>query len=156
VPVSRVSNGRPALESNPLGVIRRQVTTRRNPMEKMKNSLNWFEIPVSDFERAKAFYSKIYDYDMPAVEMGPNKLGFFLVEQGGIGGAIAHGPGYEPSEKGALVYLNGGADLQVVLERVQGAGGKVLMQKTQITPDLGHYALFEDTEGNRVAIHSMA
>jgi predicted enzyme related to lactoylglutathione lyase len=124
-------------------------------MESLKNSLNWFEIPVADFERAQKFYSTIYDYQMPTMVMGETTFGFFLVEQGGIGGAIAYGPGCNVSEDGTLVYLNGGADLQVVLDRVEGAGGKILTQKTMIPGDLGCYAIFKDTEGNKVALHSM-
>jgi len=125
-------------------------------MENLKNSLNWFEIPVADFERAQKFYSTIYDYEMPSMAMGETTLGFFLVERGGIGGAIAFGPGYEVSEAGALIYLNGGENLQVVLDRVEGAGGQVLTPKTLITNELGFYATFKDTEGNKVALHSMS
>src|SRR5210317_1065184 len=116
-------------------------------MESLKNSLNWFEIPVEDFERAQKFYSTIYDYEMPSMAMGETTLGFFLVEQGGIGGAIAFGPGYEVAEAGALIYLNGGENLQVVLDRVEGAGGNVLTPKTLITNELGSYAIFRDTKG---------
>jgi predicted enzyme related to lactoylglutathione lyase len=125
-------------------------------MESLKNSLNWFEIPVENFERAKKFYSTIYDYEMPSVVMGKTTLGFFLVEQGGIGGAIAFGPGYKVSENGTLVYLNGGENLHLVLDRVEGAGGKVVVQKTLITPELGFFATFKDSEGNKVALHSMS
>lgn len=125
-------------------------------MENLKNSLNWFEIPVTDFERAQKFYSTIYDYEMPSMAMGETTLGFFLVERGGIGGAIAFGPGYEVSDAGALIYLNGGQNLQVVLDRVEGAGGKVLTPKALITNELGFYATFKDSEGNKVALHSMS
>ena len=125
-------------------------------MESLINALNWFEIPVKDFERARKFYSTIYDYEMPTMAMGETTLGFFLVEQGGIGGAIAFGPGYEVSEAGALIYLNGGKNLQVVLDKVEGAGGNIVAQKTLITNELGFYATFKDTEGNKVALHSMA
>jgi len=125
-------------------------------MEMLKNSLNWFEIPVADFERAQKFYSTIYDYEMPSIQMGEITLGFFLVEQGGIGGAIAYGPGCNVSEDGTLVYLNGGENLQVVLDHVEGAGGKVLTPKTIIPNDLGYYAIFKDSEGNKVALHSMS
>ena len=125
-------------------------------MEMLKNSINWFEIPVTDFGRAKAFYGKIYDFDMPVSEMGHIMMGFFLQEQGvGVGGSICKGEGYEPSDKGTLVYLNGGEDLNVVLERVEDAGGKVVLSKTQITPEIGFFAMFVDTEGNRLALHSM-
>ena len=124
-------------------------------MESLKNSLNWFEIPVADFERAQKFYSAIYDYEMPSIVMKETTLGFFLVEQGGIGGAIAYGPGYKVSEEGALIYLNGGENLQEVLDRVEAAGGKILTPKTIIPNDLGYFATFKDSEGNKVALHSM-
>ena len=125
-------------------------------MEMTTNALNWFEIPVTDFARAKAFYSKIFDFEMPEMPMGPQTMGFFLHEQGkGIGGAIVKGEGYEPSMSGTLVYLACGNDLSVVLSRIDAAGGKTLLGKTQITPEIGYFALFADTEGNKVALHSM-
>lgn len=63
-------------------------------MEITRNALNWFEVPVIDFDRAKKFYSAIFDFEMPEIQMGPNRLGFFLHEQGqGVGGAIVQGPG---------------------------------------------------------------
>ena len=121
------------------------------------NSLAWFEIPVTDFERAKTFYSRIFDYEMPSVQMGPNLMGFLQYYQdSGVGGAIVHGEGYVPSQLGTLVYLSGGVDLIVVLDRVDDAGGTVLLGKTQISPQLGYYALFLDSEGNRLALHSLA
>ena len=124
-------------------------------MEKIENSLNWFEIPVKNFERARKFYSSIYSFEMPEMEMGPVKMGFFLVETGKIGGAICFGEGYEPSENGALVYLNGGSDLNNVLKKVEQAGGRIMLPKTFIREDLGYYAIMKDSEGNRVALHSM-
>ena len=124
-------------------------------MEMLKNSINWFEIPVSDFERAKLFYSMIYNYEMPDQMMGPIRMGFFLVDKGGIGGAIVYGEGHIPSQEGALVYLNGGKDLNVVLDRVESAGGKIVVPKTKIDDESGHYALFLDCEGNKVGLHSM-
>jgi predicted enzyme related to lactoylglutathione lyase len=124
-------------------------------MEVLKNSINWFEIPVLDFDRAKLFYSMIYNYEMPDQIMGPIRMGFFLVEKGGIGGAIVYGEGYVPSKEGTLVYLNGGKDLSVVLNRVENAGGKIISPKMKINDELGYIALFLDSEGNRVALHSM-
>jgi len=124
-------------------------------MKNINHSLNWFEIPVSDFERARKFYSTIYDFDMPSVRMGENQLGFFPVQPKHIGGAIVKGEGYIPSQHGALIYLNGGENLEDVLQKVNKAGGKVTKAKTQITADLGYFATFIDTEGNKVAVHSM-
>lgn len=122
-----------------------------------KNAISWFEIPVSDFSRAQKFYSAIFDYEMPVMEMGPVKMGFLLHDQngGGIGGAICAGEGYVPSATGPKVYLFGGKDLNTVLQRVEKAGGKVVVPKMLISTELGHFAGFSDTEGNMVYLHSM-
>jgi predicted enzyme related to lactoylglutathione lyase len=125
----------------------------------LSNAINWFEIPVSDFERGKKFYESIFQYEMPESQMGPARMGFFLYDfQGGkVGGAIVHRPDfYTPADNGTLVYLNCQPDLQVVLDRVEGAGGAVLVTKTKISEDqnLGFWALIKDSE-NRVALHSM-
>ncbi len=124
-------------------------------MEMVTNAFTWVEIPVVDFDRAKSFFSRIFDYEMPHHQMGPNLMGFLPFEMGkGTGGAIVRGEGYVPSAEGALIYLNGGSDLTTVLDRVQPAGGRVLLGKTLITPELGFFAIFFDSEGNRLALHS--
>ena len=124
------------------------------------NALNWFEIPVSDFDRAKKFYETIFNYQMPESQMGPARMGFLLYDfqNGKVGGAIVYYPAfYNPQANGTLVYLNCQPDLQEVLDRVEKAGGKILTKKTEISPEqkLGFWALMTDTEGNRVALHSM-
>ena len=125
-------------------------------MEMLDNSITWFEIPVTDFDRAKKFYSAIYDYQMPETMVGSVRMGFFLYEQKEhrVGGAICFGTGYTPSQQGTIPYLNGGADLDIVLKRVEPAGGKVLLPKTSIGESLGYVARLIDTEGNLVALHS--
>lgn len=124
------------------------------------NALNWFEIPVEDFDRAKKFYETIFNYQMPESTLGPAHMGFFLYDfQGGkAGGAIVHNPDFfTPSQNGSLIYLNCQPDLQIILDKVEPAGGNISMQKTLISPEqnLGYWALIIDSEGNRVALHSM-
>ena len=88
----------------------------------MKNALNWFEIPAKDFERAKAFYEAVLDTKMETMtmeEMGMTMAFFPADWENGVGGGIASGPGQEPSDKGTLVYLNGGDDLTTPLSRVE-------------------------------------
>ena len=121
----------------------------------MKNAINWFEIPATDFDRAVRFYSEIYDNDMPTRDMGHINMGFFSHEQGQVGGAVVSGEGYAPAIDGSKVYLNGGSDLRTVLDRVADAGGTVVMGKTEISPEIGFFAIFDDTEGNRIYLHSM-
>ena len=121
----------------------------------MKNAINWFEIPVKNFNRAKTFYEAILGANLQPMEAMGMKSAFFPADlQNGIGGCIIEGQGYEPSNKGSLVYLNGGDDLSVSLSKVEAAGGKILMPKTAIGPN-GFMAHFTDTEGNKVALHSI-
>jgi predicted enzyme related to lactoylglutathione lyase len=122
----------------------------------MKNAINWFEIPVKNFDKARKFYETILGTDMQLIEAMGMKSAFFpaAMESGGIGGCIIQGQGYEPSPKGSLVYLNAGDDLSVPLSKVEAAGGKILLPKTAIGPN-GFMAHFIDTEGNKVGFHSM-
>ena len=122
----------------------------------MANAINWFEIPASNFDRACEFYGKILDGEINKMDMPDgSKMGMLpRYETGSVGGAVVTGSGYEPSQKGTVPYLNGGDDLSVTLSKVEKAGGKVLMPKTSIGEN-GFMAHFLDTEGNRVALHSM-
>ena len=120
----------------------------------MKNAINWFEIPVKDFTKAKAFYETILGAKLQVMEAMGMKSAFFPADlQNGIGGCLMEGQGYEPSTKGSLVYLNGGDDLSVPLSKIEAAGGKILLPKTAIGPN-GFMAHFTDTEGNKVGFHS--
>jgi predicted enzyme related to lactoylglutathione lyase len=125
-------------------------------MEMLENTVNWIEIPVRDFDRAKKFYSAIYDYEMPETTVRDIRMGFLPYEQKEhrVGGAICSGQGYVPSQQGTLPYLNGGSDLTTVLNRIEKAGGKILQPKTFLGEGIGYSALFTDTEGNRIALHS--
>jgi uncharacterized protein len=122
------------------------------------HAINWFEIPVTDFDRAKKFYQNIFDFEMPENTMGDARMGFLLYDfqNGGRGGAIVYHPSfYTPAENGTLVYLNCEPDLSIVLSRVEAAGGSVTKPKTLVAENLGYWALIKDSEGNRVALHSM-
>lgn len=125
-------------------------------MEKMTNSINWFEIPVLNFDRAKEFYSRIYNYEMTETTMNALRMGFLPMDRDsqGVGGAIVQGNGFIPSSLGVKIYLNGGNDLQQVLDRVIAAGGEVITHKTKINDEIGYYAVFEDPEGNHISLHS--
>ena len=119
------------------------------------NAINWFEIPVTDFARAKAFYEALLGRPIETMNMGPSTMGFLSTSQDGVGGAIVHGDGTAPSKSGTLVYLNGGDDLSPMLARVASAGGSVAVPKTDIGSGFGFFAHLIDTEGNRVGLHSM-
>ncbi|MEP6950237.1 MAG: VOC family protein [Ginsengibacter sp.] len=113
-------------------------------------------MPVKNFEKAKTFYETLLGASMQPMEAMGMKSAFFPadLQNGNIGGCIIEGQGYEPANKGSLVYLNGGDDLNEILSKVEQAGGKIILPKTGIGSK-GFMAHFEDTEGNKVGLHSM-
>lgn len=117
-----------------------------------KNWTTWFEIPVSDFDRAKSFYEKIFETELEVNDLVTFKMGIF--PHADVGGAIVFGEWYVPSSDGTLIYLNAEPDLTTVQDRIEAAGGKIIQQKKMISPEHGHMALFTDTEGNRLALYS--
>ena len=125
-------------------------------MEKMINSIDWFEIPVLNFDRAKEFYSRIYNYEMTETTRNSLRIGFLPMDRDakGVGGTIVQGNDFIPTSLGVKVYLNAGKDLMDVLNRVIAAGGEIIVHKTLINDEFGYFATFEDTEGNHISLHS--
>jgi predicted enzyme related to lactoylglutathione lyase len=125
-------------------------------MNATENSLNWFEISVSDMARAKKFYEEIFSIEMHETEMMGMKMAFFPYENmnGKVSGGLVEGPYHKPSADGAKIYLNGNPDLDIALSKVEAAGGHVTMPKTKINDDIGCMASFIDSEGNGIALHS--
>lgn len=121
--------------------------------EEIQAWTQWFEIPVEDMQRAKTFYDSIFGIDIAVMDFGGFHMGIFPHHQ--IGAALCKGDAYKPSQDGLLVYFNANPDLATVLARIEAAGGKIIRDKTIISPEHGHMALFIDSEGNRLALHSM-
>jgi predicted enzyme related to lactoylglutathione lyase len=119
----------------------------------MSNALSWFEIPVTDLGRAKEFYGRVLQAELREETMGGMRMAI-LPYQDGVGGALIVGDSHVPSGQGTIVYLNAGDDLGGALGRVEPAGGKVVMGATHLSDNIGSIAVFFDTEGNRVALHS--
>jgi uncharacterized protein len=125
-------------------------------MSASPHALSWFEIPVTNFARARAFYEAVTGRTIEPMEMGPVTMGFLSSDPEAVGGAIVHGDGGVPSKQGTIIYLNGGDDLAPMLARVEKAGGSIVVLKTEIGNDFGCFAHFVDTEGNKVGLHSMS
>lgn len=125
-------------------------------MNKTTNSLYWFEIPVTDLHRAKHFYQVAFGIHMEEMEMLGMKMASFPAENGNgkVSGALVQSENHIPSMDGTLVYLNANPDMELVLERIQEQGGRILLPKTAISPEIGYMAFFMDIEGNKVALHS--
>lgn len=125
----------------------------------MNNAISWFEIGTTDLDRATRFYETIFDIqlaplDLPNIRMRMFPLDDMMTQ---VGGALVDSGGFhKPSATdGPLIYLNGNPDLQRILDRVEAAGGKIMVPKTEISPEYGYMAVIIDTEGNRIGLHSV-
>jgi predicted enzyme related to lactoylglutathione lyase len=116
---------------------------------------NWFEIPVKDLDRAAKFYEKVFDVKLSREDMAGLKMAMFPFTQGapGAAGSLVQAESYVPSHAGSIVYFSV-EDIPETLRRINANGGKTLMPKTGIG-EYGFIAQYEDTEGNRLALHSM-
>tara|TARA_R110002124_G_scaffold280073_3_gene453126 strand:+ start:10083 stop:10490 length:408 start_codon:yes stop_codon:yes gene_type:complete len=126
---------------------------KKNNKPVIKDYVSWFEIPAIDFQQAVHFYNHIFGIEMEQNITEANAMAFFPVTSG-IGGAVIAGTGSIPSDTGPLIYLNGGKDLNNVLNKVEEVGGRIVMPKTLISEDAGYFAIFIDSQGNKLALHS--
>lgn len=129
------------------------VSSKKKKNKALTDYISWFEIPAINFQEAVDFYSHIYQLDLEQNVKGNYAMAFFPTDSG-IGGAIVAGPGSVPSDTGPLLYLNAGNDLNLILNRVEEAGGRIVMTKTLISEEAGFFAIFIDSEGNKLALHS--
>jgi predicted enzyme related to lactoylglutathione lyase len=123
-----------------------------------KNVVGWFEIPVTDMDRAIIFYQTVFDITLSRHLLGALDMAWFPAAENGAGtsGSLVHNErAYKPSMDGVLIYFTAfSGDLSIELGKVENAGGKILLPKTKISDEVGYMALFSDSEGNRIALHS--
>ncbi|WP_179334516.1 VOC family protein [Winogradskyella costae] len=119
--------------------------------------VGWFEIPVNDMNRAKSFYETVFKVEIKDVEFNGLKMGWFPGNNGEYGatGTLIKQNSYIPSKEGTLIYFIS-KNVQIELDRVEAAGGKIGLEKTKISDENGFMGMFIDTEGNRIALHSDA
>jgi predicted enzyme related to lactoylglutathione lyase len=120
----------------------------------MNNLVSIIEIPTFDLKRAMNFYSSILEVNIEEAEMGDVKMGILPSEAGAVNIVLANGSDYKPTTDGNILYLNGGDNLQFILDKIEPNGGKIVVPKTAISPEMGFFALFIDTEGNKLGLHS--
>ncbi len=124
-----------------------------NKMEKKFNPVVYFEIPVTNMPRAIQFYKAVFNFEFEKEIIDNNEMALFpfVEENTGISGALAKGEIYKPTKEGIVIYFktdNIATTLKLAIEN----GGKMLYPKTS-NGDLGFVAEFEDSEGNRIALH---
>ena len=118
------------------------------------NRISWFEIPVADLDRAMDFYGKVFETEFHRQTMDQIDMAIFPHEKQDVSGALAAGPMYNPAGNGTIVYFYIDGDLTTALDRAIAQGSEVTLPKTPIGPN-GFIALFKDSEGNIVGLHSM-
>ena len=128
-------------------------SNKQKKEEAVKDFVSWFEIPAVNFQQAVDFYNHIFRIDMEKNFNGNYAMAFFPTDDG-VAGAVVAGPGSTPGDSGPLLYLSAGKDLNLVLEKVEEAGGRIVMSKTLISKEAGYFAIFIDSEGNKLALHS--
>jgi predicted enzyme related to lactoylglutathione lyase len=128
--------------------------TNQQTSNVMNSFVSIFEIPATEISRAIDFYQEILDIKIEEVDMPGMQMGIFPYEGQSVIGVIVEGEGYEPAAGGITIYLNGGADLQIILSKVEISGGKIVVPKTPHADESGYFAIFLDTEGNKMGLHS--
>jgi uncharacterized protein len=123
-------------------------------VKNMKGMVSIIEIPVSDFSRAVKFYQTILNASIEEVDMGGTTMGVFPSDGETVNVVLVKGDDYKPSAEGAVVYLHAGDDLQPTLTSIEKSGGRIIVPKTQISPEMGFFAIFIDSEGNKLGLHS--
>jgi uncharacterized protein len=126
----------------------------------MQNAINWFDIPVTDMARAMKFYETLTSKPLKLEDMGGapgmEMAVFSTGSHEAVGGSLFKSPDHKPSEAGSVVYLNAAPSIDSWIARVKPAGGKVVTPKTALPEGQGYFAVFTDSEGNRVGLHAMA
>jgi len=120
----------------------------------MKSFISIFEIPASDISRAVNFYQEILGINIEKMEFPKMEMGIFPYEGQRVTGVIMKAAGYKPSANGVTIYLNGGTNLQIILDKVEKNGGEIIVPKSLHADESGYYAIFLDSEGNKIGLHS--
>lgn len=120
----------------------------------MKSYISMFEIPATDISRAINFYQALLDIKIEKIDVENMKMGILPFEQQIVTAVIIQADGYIPSADGVTIYLNAGENLQIILDRVEKNGGQIILQKTAHADESGYFAIFLDSEGNKMALNS--
>jgi predicted enzyme related to lactoylglutathione lyase len=122
--------------------------------EDMNSYISMFEIPATDISRAVSFYEALLDINIEKMDVEGMQMGVLPYEGQMVTGVIIQADGYKPSKDGVTMYLNAGENLQIMLDRVEKNGGQIILPKTAHADESGYFALFIDSEGNKMALNS--
>lgn len=121
---------------------------------KMKSLIAIFEIPATDISRAINFYQAVFGLEIEQMNIPGMQMGLFPYEDHAVTGILIQGEGYEPSPNGTIVYLDAGPNIQATVDRVERNGGTIIVPKTPHADNVGYFAIFLDSEGNKIGLSS--
>tara|TARA_R110000868_G_scaffold86674_1_gene242995 strand:+ start:71 stop:577 length:507 start_codon:yes stop_codon:yes gene_type:complete len=136
------------------GIAQPKSSSSNQNFNTMNSYVSIFEIPATDITRAVKFYQSVFDITIEQMSFTGMEMGLFPYKDQMVTGVIMKGEGYEPSANGTTIYLNGGENLQIILDKVEKSGGRVVVPKTPHADESGFFALFLDSEGNKMGLHS--
>ncbi|MDR2382836.1 MAG: VOC family protein [Prevotellaceae bacterium] len=120
----------------------------------MKNLVAFFEIPAVNFERTVKFYEAVLNVKLSFTDCETEKMAFFPEEDGKCLGSVSWAKDFNPSKDGVLVHLHV-ENMEAAVDAIEKNGGKITRPKTKIEVEgMGYFALFIDSEGNRVGLYS--
>ncbi|AWW32083.1 VOC family protein [Echinicola strongylocentroti] len=128
--------------------------TNTKSVKDMNSYISIFEIPATDISRAITFYKEILGVEIERLDFPEMEMGLFPYHDQMVTGVIMKGEGYEPSANGVTIYFNGGDNLQTILDKVEKNGGNIITPKTPHADESGFFAIFHDSEGNKIGLHS--
>lgn len=120
------------------------------------NPVHYFEIPVTDMDRAVRFYSAVFGFTFNCQTVDGYEMALLPRTAGATGatGALAKGDVYVPSKSGPVIYFDV-PDIDSVLNRAKAQGAEILYPKKNIG-EAGYVAEIQDSEGNRIALSTAA
>ena len=102
------------------------------------NWIQWFEIPVYNFDQAKRFYETVFDIQLATLDLGALTMAVFPPAL--VSGALCQGEWYHPSDKGVTLHVRVD-DIDRALSSVEAMGGRIVQPRKQISAELGFMAL---------------
>lgn len=143
-------------QNKPVTEMEKKDTQVEKNINNMNSFISLFEIPATDISRAISFYQAVLGVNIEKMDMPGMEMGIFPYEDQMVTGVIMKGEEFKPSAGGVTIYLNAGDDLQTMLDKVEKNGGRILVPKTAHADESGFFALFLDSEGNKLGLNSLS
>ena len=118
------------------------------------NAITWFEIPVTDIQRAVSFYEELLDAKLTPYSGSGEPYFIFPSSKGSVAGALVQRADHKPAAQGTMVFLNADGNLDASLKRAEKLGTEILVPRTQVPGGTSYFACLKDSEGNHVGLHS--